>query len=73
MCSFSPKYQIHKDGKVIGKVIKEWNIPTPSNYKTKGSFVGHDFKYTQEGAVVVLARANKNYFQFTNTYGVEIL
>lgn len=69
MFSFQPHYEIHRNGAVFAKVVKEWtwmskrftlDVPGPNDYTIDGSFWEHDFTFMRKGRPV--ARVNKRYF-----------
>ena len=77
--SLKPRYKIIIDGNVFAEVIKEWtwfnkkftlDVPGPNDYSIEGSFWEHEFKFIRKGKIV--ARVSKNYWGWTDSYGVEI-
>ena len=77
--SFMPRYEIFIGGELFAEVVKEWSwfrknftldVPGPNDYSIEGSFWEHDFTFTRGGRVV--ARVSKDWFDWTDSYGVDI-
>lgn len=85
--SFLTKYQIrNKDGNLFATMVKEWTFLLKqftldvfgdergtiiATYTIDGSFFSNEFTFTRDG--VIVATVSKDYFQFIDTYGVEIV
>ena len=80
MLSWKPRYEIFIDGSKFAKVIKEFSwfkskftldVPGPNDYTITGSFWQHEYEFQRSGSMV--ARVSKEYFSWTDTYGIEII
>ncbi len=78
--SFQPRYTIKIQGQERAQVLKEWSwfqkrfsldVPGPNDYQIEGSFWEHNFQFTRSGQVV--ADISKEYFSFSDRYGVSIV
>lgn len=79
LMSFKPCYEIHRDGGLFAKVVKEFSwfnkkftldVPGPNDYEIEGSFWEHEFTVKRSGRRV--ASISKNYWGWTDGYGVDI-
>lgn len=79
LLSFMPRYEIHRNGKLFAELKKEFtwikqkftlDVPGPNDYTIEGSFWQHEFSFLRQGRVV--ARIQKKFFNWTNSYGVDI-
>lgn len=77
--SMSPRYEIHRDGRLFAEVVKEFrwfskeftlDVPGPNDYTIKGRFWAHDYEFTRGGQVV--ASVSKEFFTMSDVYGVRI-
>ena len=80
LMSFKPRYQIVINGNVFAEVIKEWSwfnkvftldVPGPNDYTIEGKFWQHEYEFNRGGRMV--ARASKNFWGWTDSYGVDIV
>ena len=80
MLSWMPKYEILRDGVLFAEVKKEFSwfrksftldVPGPNDYSVDGSFWKHDYQFSRGGRVV--ARVEKAFWSWTDTYGIEII
>ncbi|MGF1581961.1 MAG: LURP-one-related/scramblase family protein [Gemmataceae bacterium] len=80
LLSWMPKYQIIIDGEVFAEVEKKFtwfnqkfklDVPGPNDYTIEGSFWQHEFTFERGGRIV--ARVSKNYWGWTDSYGVDIV
>lgn len=75
---FLPEYDIYIAGKHVANVQKEFSFFTPSfsinsingNYEMNGEIFSHEFEISKNGRVVV--SVSKEWFSFSDTYGVDI-
>jgi uncharacterized protein YxjI len=79
LLSFRPRYRIVIDGEIFAEVVKEFtwfkqkftlDVPGPNDYTIDGSFWQHEFTFERGGRVV--ATVSKDYWNWTDSYGVEI-
>ncbi len=78
LLSWMPKYEIYRNGKLFAEMVKEFSwfnkkfmldVPGPNDYAIEGSFWEHHYAfYRQQG---VVARVSKEYWTWSDTYGVE--
>lgn len=80
LLSFKPRYQIIIGGRPFAEVVKEWSwfkqrftldVPGPNDYSIDGSFWQHEFEFIRSGQQV--AAVSKNYWGWTDSYGVDIV
>jgi uncharacterized protein YxjI len=78
--SFKRRYQIYRSGNLFAEVVKEItffkdrftvDIPGPNDYEVTGDFWDHEYRFTRRGETV--AWVSKQYFSWTDTYGVDIV
>ena len=79
LLSWSPKYEIYREGNLFAEVVKEFSwfnkkftldIPGPNDYTIDGSFWAHEYTFSRMGSVV--ANVSKKRWGFTDSYGVDI-
>ncbi len=79
LLSFKPRYEILIGGRKFAEVVKEWtwfnkeltlDVPGPNDYTIAGSFWEHEFTFTRSGKTV--ARVSKDFWNWTDSYGVDI-
>ncbi len=79
LMTLMPTYEIHKGGQLFAELRREFSwfektftldVPGPNDYTVKGSFWQHEYTFTRGGRVV--ATVAKRYFQWRDTYGVDI-
>lgn len=80
LLSFGPTYEIEVGGRLAAVVKKHLftllhcrftvDVPGPDDLEAKGSFLDHEYAFTQHGREV--ARVTKRWCALTDTYGVEI-
>ena len=79
LLAWLPRYRITRDGQTVAEVCRKlaWfhpkftlNVPGSNDYTIDGSFWQHDFTFSRPGRVV--ARVNKAYWSWTDSYGVTI-
>ena len=79
LLSWSPKYEIYKDGSLFAEVVKEFSwfnknftldVPGPNDYTIEGSFWSHEYKFIRSERCV--AKVSKSAWTFNHSYGVEI-
>ncbi len=80
LLSLLPRYEIQIDGEVFAEVTKEWSwvkkkfkldVPGPNDYEIEGSFWAHEFTFHRSGQDV--AKVSKKLWDWTDSYGVEIV
>lgn len=75
---FLPEYYLYQNDEVVAKVKKEFTFFKPKiniesiygDFTIDGSVFGYDFTVIKDGKAV--ARINKEFLSFSDTYGVEI-
>ncbi|MFZ5353191.1 MAG: LURP-one-related/scramblase family protein [Bacillota bacterium] len=75
---FLPEYYIYTGGQVSAVVKKEFTFFKPKftiesslgRYEIDGEIFSHDFQIVKDGYIV--ATVSKQWFSFSDTYGVEI-
>jgi uncharacterized protein YxjI len=78
--SWGPTYEIYRGGTLYATVKKELftffhakfvvDVPGINDLEAKGDFLGFEYTFTRHGKVV--ARVSKEWFSWTDTYGVDI-
>jgi uncharacterized protein YxjI len=73
-------YEIFRDGELAAVVKKELfalfhhrftvDVPGPNDLEAEGDFLDHEYAFTRNGSVV--ATVSKQWFSWTDTYGVDI-
>ena len=80
LLSLKKRYDIYRNGELFAEVLKEWSffkdkftvdVPGPNDYSVTGSFWDHEYAFERQGRTV--ARVSKQYFNWTDTYGVDII
>ncbi len=80
LMSFMPSYEILVNGSVFAEVNKEFSwlqqnftldVPGPNDYEINGSFWQHEFTFKRSGRQV--ASVSKTYWDWTDSYGVDIV
>jgi uncharacterized protein YxjI len=80
LLSFRPRYRIEIDGEIFAEVVKEFtwfkqkftlDVPGPNDYVIDGSFWQHEFTFERGGRIV--ATVSKDLWNWTDSYGVEIV
>ncbi len=80
LLSWKPRYEIHRGGSLFAEVVKEFSwiskkftldVPGPNDYSIDGSFWQHEYKFVRGGQQV--ATVSKEYFSWTDTYGIDII
>ena len=80
LLSLKRRYEIYRSGQLFAEVQKEWTffkdkftveVPGPNDYTVTGSFFDHEFNFERQGAIV--AQVSKRFFNFTDSYGVDIV
>ena len=80
LLSWGKTYEIHRDGKLAAVVKKELfallhckfsvDVPGPDDLTAEGDFSDHEYDFKRGERVV--ATVSKQWFTWTDTYGVEI-
>jgi uncharacterized protein YxjI len=80
LLSWGPTYEIESGGRLLAVVKKELftffrcrftvDVPGPDDLEASGDFLDHEYRFERGGQVV--AEVSKQWFQLTDTYGVEI-
>lgn len=78
--SWGPTYEIYRNGELYAVIKKDLftffscrfsiDIPGPNDLEASGDFLDHEYSFEQGGRTV--ARISKQWFSWTDTYGVEI-
>lgn len=80
LLTFMPCYELVVGGQVFARVVKEWSwfkqkftldVPGPNDYTIDGSFWQHEFTFKRGGRTV--ATVSKNFWGWSDSYGVDIL
>lgn len=80
LLSFQPRYEILCNGELFAEVTKTFSwfkqkfvldVPGPNDYSIEGSFWQHDFSFRRAEGVV--ATVSKSYWDWTDSYGVDIV
>jgi len=80
LLSWTPTYEIHRNGNMFATVVKEFSwfskkftldVPGPNDYTIDGSFWEHEYSFVRQGRQV--ARVSKSYFSWSDTYGIDII
>ncbi len=78
--TFMPKYELYRDGDLFAEIVKQFSwfkckftldVPGPNDYSITGSFGDYEYEFTRRGSVV--ARVSKEFWSWSDTYGVEIV
>lgn len=80
LLSWGPTYEIESQGQLVAVVKKELftffrckftvDVPGPDDLEARGDFLDHEYMFERGGEVV--ASVSKQWFKWTDTYGVEI-
>ena len=80
LLNWSPTYEIHRDGLLAATVKKELftffrctfsvDVPGPDDLTAEGTFTHHEYQFRRGDGVV--ATVSKQWFTWTDTYGVDI-
>jgi uncharacterized protein YxjI len=80
LLSFGPQYEIIRGGKTAAVVRKQLftlfrarftvDVPGPDDLEAKGNFLDHEYSF--ERASRPVARVSKQWFSFSDTYGIDI-
>jgi uncharacterized protein YxjI len=80
LLSWGPTYEIHRNGALAAVVKKELftffhctftvDVPGPADLEASGNFTDHEYTFTRGDEPV--ARVSKEWFSWSDTYGVEI-
>ncbi len=78
--SWGPTYEIFRGGQLFATVKKKLftffnctftiDVPGPNDLEARGDFTDHEYAFTRNGKVV--ATASKQWFSWTESYGVDI-
>jgi len=78
--SFKKKYEIYRSGQLFAEITKNLtffkdqytvDVPGPNDYEVQGDFLDHEYSFFRNG--IEVARVSKQYFTWSDTYGVEII
>lgn len=80
LLSWGPTYEVYKGDQLYAVVKKELftffkcrftvDVPGPDDLEAEGDFLDHEYVFNREGSAV--AGVSKQWFSWTDTYGVEI-
>jgi uncharacterized protein YxjI len=80
LLSWEPTYEIYRDQDLYAVVTKELfsffhcrftvDVPGPGDLEAEGDFLDHEYVFNRDGATV--ATVSKEWFAWSNTYGVDI-
>ena len=80
LLAWGPTYEIYRDGNLAAVVKKHLftlfncrftvDVPGPDDPEASGNFTDHEYQFSRGGGVV--ATVSKQWFSWTDTYGVEI-
>lgn len=78
--SWGPTYEIHRGGELVAVVTKKLftlftcqfvvDVPGPDDLQARGDFSDHEYTFTRGDRTV--ATVSKQWFSWTDTYGVDI-
>jgi uncharacterized protein YxjI len=78
--SWGKTYEIFRGGVLAAVVKKELfalfnhrftvDVPGPGDLEAEGNFLDHEYTFTRDGRIV--ATVSKQWFSWTDTYGVEV-
>jgi uncharacterized protein YxjI len=78
--AWGPTYEISREGQLYAIVQKELftffkcrftvDVPGPDDLEAEGDFMDHEYTFTRRGQRV--AEVSKQWFSWTDTYGVDI-
>jgi len=79
MMALMPTYNLNRNGQPFAEIRKkfswlnnefELDVPGPNDYIIEGSFWDYEYRFTRKGRLV--ARVSKDFWAWSDTYGVEI-
>ena len=80
LLSWGPTYELYTDGSLYATVKKELltffktkftvDVPGPNDFNVEGDFFQHEYSFLRQGKPV--ARVSKQWFDWTDTYGVDV-
>src|SRR5437867_2440841 len=80
LLSWGPTYEIYRNDTLAAVVKRELftlfncrfnvDVPGPDDLEASGNFTDHEYAFTRHGETV--ARVSKQWFTWTDTYGVEV-
>lgn len=80
LLAWGPTYEIYRDGQLAALVKKELftffhctftvDVPGPDDLTADGEFTDHEYTLSRGGREI--ATVSKQWFTFTDTYGVEV-
>ena len=79
LLTLRPMYEIFTGDRKFAEVVKEWSwfkqeftldVPGPNDYTITGSFWQHEFTFQRHAETV--ASVSKSYWDWTDSYGVQI-
>jgi len=80
MLSWGPTYEIEVHGRLTAVVKKQLftflrcrftvDVPGPDDLEAEGSFLDHEYRLERHGRTV--AEVSKRWFNWTDTYGIDI-
>jgi uncharacterized protein YxjI len=80
LLSWGPTYEIYREGQLYAIIKKELftffkcrftvDVPGPDDLEAEGDFMDHEYTFTRGGLSV--AEVSKQWFSWTDTYGVDI-
>lgn len=80
LLSFKPRFEIYRGNQLFAEVTKEFSwfnkefvldVPGPNDYSINGSFWKRNYVFERQGRVV--AQVSREYFTWSDTYGVDII
>ena len=79
LLTFMPKYELYRSGQLFAEIKKEWSwfkckftldVPGPNDYEITGSFWDMEYEFRRSGRQVAVV--SKNFWSWSDTYGVDI-
>ncbi len=80
LLSWGPTYEIYRDGELAAVVKKSLftlfrceftvDVPGPDDPVAEGNFWDYEYAFSRNGRPI--AQVSKNYFTWTDTYGIDI-
>ncbi|MCZ6837507.1 MAG: LURP-one-related family protein [Planctomycetota bacterium] len=80
LLSWGPTYELHREGRLVAVVKKKLftffkceftiDVPGPNDPIAEGDFMHHEYEFRR--GLDVIGRVSKQWFSWTDTYGVEI-
>ncbi|MEO5511141.1 MAG: LURP-one-related family protein, partial [Longimicrobiales bacterium] len=81
LLSWGPTYEVFGAGAMIAEVKKELftffkcrftvDVPGPDDLEATGNFLDYEYEFTRGDTVV--ARVSKQWFAWSDTYGIEVI